>query len=776
MGRASPYTHDELALLRALAAAHTTSRPVMAATAGAGSAGDDNVGRLHGLRLALMDTAEVRAMSVVEVKVPSTFTRNLPTPGGVNDLLMGSTDRQFRCATCKGACDGHNGHIELACPILRMSYVKATIAHLRTCCRVCGRKKWQSHGEGDAAMAAAGVARTCKRSPFVNAAHIFAKTPAVGHERIRALADACKNRLWCPWTFDVRLPDGSVIPACGAPQPTYRQSKDNRLLILHSYGDKQLAGMKDPEERLWALGRLHPAEIRSIIASTPVLTLAEMGYRLDPSSVVPARDGSITPRLLSHPKNFVMEVQLVLPNSVRPSIHLTDGSRCRGEDDLTRAYVNIVRQNLDLAKAKAAFHAARAAAEASHTTALRRARKQRDAVAAAYDVAVAEHAATQELLDGADHAARGSEHAAHCFEHAARGAEHAARSLPASDASDEEEEAHAPTRLDSAGRAARAKGGAHVKGGAHDNAPAIMADMAAAALARAEAALTKADGDLASVLLAIDAACHKERTAFYIAWDKLAVECAALITPTIRNAVKIEGVKEHRHGRASRRKQQGLKERLTGKKGRMRGNNLGRRVDQSARSVVGPDASHNIWELGVPSVIMNTLTFPSRVTSLNIRQLQLRVQRGAAVNDGAVNVLRPDTTGAQTIISLSLLDDAGRADLAAQLQVGWIVERMMQDGDWVLFNRQPSLHKASMMAFRVYRVKCLAFKLPLPCTAPFNAGLCMPALQCARVCLSWVCITIRHTTWCAWLADFGKCHLSRVHAWFRERGGSRPPE
>lgn len=679
---------SDIALARALAHAHSCSRPAMAtATAGSGAAEEEG-GRLQGLRLALMSTEEVRALSVVEVVVPSTFTRNLPTPGGVNDLLMGSTDRQLRCGKCKGHCDGHYGHIELTCPILRMSYVKAAVSHLRTCCRACGRAKWQSHGEGDAAMKAAGVAwpGTGKRSPFVNAAHIFAKTPAVGFERIRALADACKNKLTCPWSFPVTLPDGTVVPACGAPQPMYRQGKENKLNILHTYGDKQLAALRDPEERLWALQRLTPDEIRNIIDSTPVLTLAEMGYRIDPDSVEPGPDGKVTPRLLSHPRDFVMQAQLVLPNAVRPSIHLTDGSRCRGEDDLTRAYVGIVRGNLDLAKAQGVYHAARGAAAAAYKRKLAKARKTRDAAVKRLETARAEQIAA----------------AAAC---AARAAE---------------EEA----------------GVVSSKSAKRGRTTAIDMELATAAFYKAEAAAEEADSVLAGVLVAIEAACAKEQTAFHIAWDKLAVECAALITPTIRKAVKIEGVKEHRHGRASRRKQQGLKERLTGKKGRMRGNLAGRRVDQSARSVVGPDVNHNIWELGVPSVIMRTLTFPVRVTSLNIRKLAERVRKGAGpnVDDGAINVLRPDTTGSTTTLSLSMLDEAGRADLANQLQVGWVVERMLQNGDWVLFNRQPSLHKGSMMSFQIYRVNGHAFKLPLPTTCSYNAGTCSMCLHAPVLC------------------------------------------
>jgi DNA-directed RNA polymerase II subunit RPB1 len=59
--------------------------------------------------------------------------------------------------------------------------------------------------------------------------------------------------------------------------------------------------------------------------------------------------------------------------------------------------------------------------------------------------------------------------------------------------------------------------------------------------------------------------------------------------------------------------------------------------------------------------------------------------------------------------------------MAQTLKPGWIVERHLRNGDWVVFNRQPSLHKASIMAFQAYETTSYQFKLPLPCTKPFNA-------------------------------------------------------
>jgi DNA-directed RNA polymerase beta' subunit len=585
-----------------------------------------------------------------------------------------------------------------------MSYVKNAIAHLRTVCRACGRRKWQSHGEGDAALALHGTPP--KRSPFVNAAHVFARTPAVGNERIRELADACKSKLKCPWDFPMTLPDGRVVPACGAPQPQYRISKENNLVILHDYAPKQLALLRDPEERLWALRRMEAAEIRRIVASADVLTLAEMGYRIDAASIPPTSLSLSTPphrqpQLLSHPENFVMLAQLVLPNAVRPSIHLTDGSRCRGEDDVTRAYVGIAKASQEARKACERAVVTREKAEAAGASRLRRAREHRNAADAAVAKATAAYDAALELASAQLIGTFGD----------AAAALKRKKQLIASSIS------HGTDTLQ------RQKQGQRQRQRQCARVPALTLEVAANTKDASERALAAADSELADALLAIEAVCTKDDVAARISRDVLAVECAALVSPDVRLKVKVDGVKEHKHGRASRRKQQGLKERLTGKKGRMRGNNTGRRVDFSARTVIGPDALHNIWELGVPSIIMNTLTRAIRVTDINIAEMRAHVRRGAgeSVDNGAVNVIRPDTTGAEVVVSLTLLDAAARAELSAALKVGWTVERMLIDDDWVLFNRQPSLHKGSMMAFRIYRVRGHTFKLPLPCTPSFNA-------------------------------------------------------
>ena len=202
------------------------------------------------------------------------------------------------------------------------------------------------------------------------------------------------------------------------------------------------------------------------------------------------------------------------------------------------------------------------------------------------------------------------------------------------------------------------------------------------------------------------------------AWDKVQIIAAAIINQNSKKLCTYDGSPVV-HARAmGKRKAKVIKDRLTGKKGRLRGNLSGKRVDQAGRTVVGPDSSHDIFELGVPSTIMRTLTFPEHVNDLNLQELAEAVEKGANCKNGALTVIQGDES---RVYHLSLMDDAGKRALAAGLKVGWTVERHLKDGDWVLFNRQPSLHKASIMAFQAYEVEGLQFKLPLPCTKPFNA-------------------------------------------------------
>lgn len=156
-----------------------------------------------------------------------------------------------------------------------------------------------------------------------------------------------------------------------------------------------------------------------------------------------------------------------------------------------------------------------------------------------------------------------------------------------------------------------------------------------------------------------------------------------------------------------------LKSRMGAKTGRVRGNLMGKRVDFSARSVITPDANIDVDELGVPIEIATNLTKPEIVTPYNRDRLQMYIRNGPAKHPGAKSVyLKSD----KRTISLKYIS----ADMI-ELNEGDIVHRHLIDGDHVLFNRQPSLHKGSMECHRVKVLPYSTFRLNVSATKPYNA-------------------------------------------------------
>ncbi|SCU99218.1 LAFA_0G22716g1_1 [Lachancea sp. 'fantastica'] len=181
-----------------------------------------------------------------------------------------------------------------------------------------------------------------------------------------------------------------------------------------------------------------------------------------------------------------------------------------------------------------------------------------------------------------------------------------------------------------------------------------------------------------------------------------------------------------------------IRARLKGKEGRIRGNLMGKRVDFSARTVISGDPNLDLDQVGVPKSIARTLTYPEVVTPYNIDRLTQLVRNGPNEHPGAKYVIR---------------DNGDRIDLRyskragdIQLQYGWKVERHIIDDDPVLFNRQPSLHKMSMMAHRVKVMPYSTFRLNLSVTSPYNAdfdgdemNLHVPQSEETRAELSQLC-------------------------------------
>ncbi len=155
-----------------------------------------------------------------------------------------------------------------------------------------------------------------------------------------------------------------------------------------------------------------------------------------------------------------------------------------------------------------------------------------------------------------------------------------------------------------------------------------------------------------------------------------------------------------------------ITERIKGKEGRIRHNLAGKRVNFSSRSVISPDPSLHINEVGVPVEVAKIITVAEKVTSLNLESLKNLLARREYPS--ANYIIRPD--GKRKRIT----DDL-RQEIIEELEPGYIVERHLVDGDIVLFNRHPSLHRASLMAHYVKILPYKTFRLHPAVVFPYNA-------------------------------------------------------
>ena len=156
-----------------------------------------------------------------------------------------------------------------------------------------------------------------------------------------------------------------------------------------------------------------------------------------------------------------------------------------------------------------------------------------------------------------------------------------------------------------------------------------------------------------------------------------------------------------------------IKDRLNGKGGRMRGNLMAKRVDYSARSVIGAEPNLSIRQLGIPMKIAKNLTKPVTVNTLNRAFLTKLVRNGPDVWPGA-KILEKKFGES---ITLRYVDRD-----SVVLEDGDIVHRHMMDGDPILFNRQPTLHRMSMMC-HIARIMKYGdtFRMNVGTTKPYNA-------------------------------------------------------
>ncbi|ESS04577.1 MAG: DNA-directed RNA polymerase, subunit A'', partial [uncultured archaeon A07HR67] len=182
------------------------------------------------------------------------------------------------------------------------------------------------------------------------------------------------------------------------------------------------------------------------------------------------------------------------------------------------------------------------------------------------------------------------------------------------------------------------------------------------------------------------------------------------VTTFVDNEISGTPPARHRSGRPLKT----LSQRLKGKEGRFRGSLSGKRVNFSARTVISPDPTLSLNEVGVPDRVAKEMTQTVNVTERNVDDARQYVRNGPEAHPGANYVRRPD--GRRLKVT-----EKNCEELAEKVEPNWEVNRHLIDGDIVIFNRQPSLHRMSIMAHEVVVMPYKTFRLNTTVCPPYNA-------------------------------------------------------
>lgn len=659
--------------------------------------------RIATVELSLLGPDEIRQRSVVEVKTKTIYDKNLPKDHGLNDHRMGTVDRRYRCGTCGHNikdCGGHFGHIELGSAIYHIGYIDVVRKVLSSVCFACSKLLTEKpdttdvedspDGDVDGDDGADGDDVTeatdtkgdsdseTEDGPDGDADDTDMESDSemdtdsvVGDQDDDEDMDTDSTIL----DPDSSKESGSVkvkgrlsrvydkakkvkqCPHCQHPMPRYLK-KDLSIEAVWKAKDWDMLA-KDPEdpskykyweseaEMQWATRPFTSHTAYNILRNISDRTVLKLGFRV-------------------RPEHMILTVLPVPPPAMRPTITATEGSRERGQNDLTSMLQEIVKNAI---KVK-----------------------------------------TQMVI---------------------------LRNLKKTDKVDSSTDS---TEVDAEPKTSKSKNKGKGKGKAKDKQDMSTPNYSIAELlSQTQSELQeKNDGD-DELLLDDDSTWIMDYSQlrypeFARDWDlirkipgssvmdleyipdfkpllKAIYELQMSVTAYFNNDVKGVRPSLQRSGMVKK----SLTRRIKSKEGRIRGNLMGKRVDFSARSVISPDPNIDLDEVGTPEVIALGLTYPERVNQLNYQALTQRVEIGWNKINGASHIQTEDGREIQ-------LRFFGPKKPAPRLELGWIVHRYLQDGDRVIFNRQPSLHKESMMGHRVRVMKGVrTFRMNDMVTPPYNA-------------------------------------------------------
>jgi DNA-directed RNA polymerase II subunit RPB1 len=254
--------------------------------------------RITSLRLGLLTAQEVEATAGAVLTDHTVYTKNLPKLGGPHDPGMGPSDRRVLCNTCRSTwfkCPGHTGVLRLPVPMYHVQFMDMTFKLLQIVCWVCSKL-----------LATPVVPDTLVDTPMA---------------RFAAAFECGRGRFYCPH--------------CKCPQPKYKRVSE--MCLRREWTPHKLAelGRLSPGLALVAERVFTPADALDIFANMGPDTILAVG--MDPDR--------------ARPEALILQNLSVLPPNARPAIMAAEGSKRRGQDDITSQLQDIIKAVVALQRA-----------------------------------------------------------------------------------------------------------------------------------------------------------------------------------------------------------------------------------------------------------------------------------------------------------------------------------------------------------------------------------------------------------------------------------------
>lgn len=618
-----------------------------------------------GLEIGLLGEDELRRMAFPITETEKLSENGIPKIGGVNDPRQGVTQNRFLCPTCGCdalECNGHLGMIVLPWPVFQVGqFLTDLCTELTLVCWACCRRRFD---DSDSRVQA-----------------INARLPPglPSRDRVAALAGVAKCARFCAH--------------CEAPQPAYKIVK-----AMHAISWNWLVKKAAPKRFLEAMASFGP----EMFDETNRPFTAARAY--DILSGVSREDWLYcgVNADVSHPRNKVLRVLPVPPNCLRPTFSSTEGSSMHGMPDITTLlHTHVAKTVAGIWKALARGRVDDRSAYLGGVAAdhvpeeIWRKRSWQDLVASQVPrKARAALNASAVLAAGAD-----ASEAAY------------ARQGPEEQPTREVERRRTPLPI-------------VLRLGGNWSGQATARDVTSATWLvdpteeqRVASLVEFSRPDVLCRSARTFSSCGIEGAEWAVAalssdYEKLQLAVAALYLNDDRGAVYKDA--KQRNGAPLR----GIYLTLQKKTGMVKSALMATRSFFSARSVATAAAGElDVDEIGVPASFAKMLTFPDRVTACNEAQLLACVRAGPHVLGGATTVIRAGSGDRIYLTHVAQASDRRRI----ALRVGDVVERHLRDGDHIVVNRQPTLHRPSILAGRARIHGDETIKLHLAQTSPMNA-------------------------------------------------------